>query len=82
MQPIKVPGFGQMPLPKAPFHFSETPVEITPQFSLLGQDNEQRAGQVSGLLGAARRRVDQPAVCSGEDKLLSARRKCAVDGER
>ena len=74
MQPIEVPGFGQMTLPKAPFHYSETPVEITPQFSLLGQDNESVLGK---YLGYSPQRVAELTTSGmlGEDKLLSARRK-------
>jgi CoA:oxalate CoA-transferase len=48
MQRISVPGFGDVPLPKAPFHFSETPVEIQPELSLLGQDNERVLGKYLG----------------------------------
>ena len=48
MQRIDVPGFGEIPLPKAPFHFSETPVEIPPELSLLGQDNQRVLGKYLG----------------------------------
>ena len=48
MQTVNVPGFGDIPLPKAPFHFSETPVEITPELSLLGQDNARVLGKYLG----------------------------------
>ncbi|MGO9058752.1 MAG: CaiB/BaiF CoA transferase family protein [Candidatus Binataceae bacterium] len=74
MQPMEVPGFGQMTLPKAPFHYSETPVEITPQFSLLGQDNESVLGK---YLGYSAQQVAELTTGGmlGEDKLLSARRK-------
>ena len=63
-----------MTLPKAPFHYSETPVEITPQFSLLGQDNESVLGK---YLGYSPQRVAELTTGGmlGEDKLLSARRK-------
>ena len=69
MQPIEVPGFGQMTLPKAPFHYSETPVEITPQFSLLGQDNESVLGK---YLGSSPQRVAELTTGGmlGEDQLF------------
>jgi crotonobetainyl-CoA:carnitine CoA-transferase CaiB-like acyl-CoA transferase len=47
-QTVDVPGFGQIPLPKAPFHFSETPTGIPPELSMLGQDNERVLGKYLG----------------------------------
>jgi crotonobetainyl-CoA:carnitine CoA-transferase CaiB-like acyl-CoA transferase len=44
LQRLEVPGFGQVPLPRTPFHFSETPVEIPNHLALLGQDNESVLG--------------------------------------
>ncbi len=77
MQPMNVPGFGKMALPKAPFHYSETPVEITDQFSLLGQDNENVLGK---YLDYAPQRVAELTAAGllGEDKLLRERRKSAA----
>ena len=74
MQPMNVPGFGKMALPKAPFHYSETPVEITDQFSLLGEDNETVLGK---YLDYAPQRVAELTLAGllGEDRLLRERRK-------
>jgi len=73
-QTINVPGFGDVPLPKAPFHFSETPTEIPPELSMLGQDNERVLGK---YLGYTRERV---AALTGsgvlaQDAMLAERRK-------
>ena len=48
MQPLEIPGFGQVPLPKTPYHFSETPVELPGHLALLGQDNEEVFGKYLG----------------------------------
>jgi CoA:oxalate CoA-transferase len=41
LQPLDVPGFGQVPLPRTPYHFSETPINMPTHIALLGQDNEE-----------------------------------------
>ncbi len=74
MQTVNVPGFGDIPLPKAPFHFSETPVEITAELSLLGQDNARVLGKYLGYT------AEQVAALTGkgllgEDQRLGAARK-------
>ena len=48
LQSLEVPGFGQVPLPIAPYHFSETPIEIPGHLALLGQDNEEVLGKYLG----------------------------------
>jgi crotonobetainyl-CoA:carnitine CoA-transferase CaiB-like acyl-CoA transferase len=74
MQTVNVPGYGDVPLPKAPFHFSETPVSITPELSLLGQDNERVLGK---YLGYAPEQVADLTGRGllGEAKELGERRK-------
>jgi crotonobetainyl-CoA:carnitine CoA-transferase CaiB-like acyl-CoA transferase len=54
LQPVGVPGFGQIPLPKVPYHFSQTPVEIPDHLALLGEDNEEVLGR---FLGYAEERI-------------------------
>ncbi len=56
LQALDVPGFGQVPLPKVPFHFSETPVELPTHLALLGQDNEEVLGK---YLGYAKEEVEE-----------------------
>jgi crotonobetainyl-CoA:carnitine CoA-transferase CaiB-like acyl-CoA transferase len=65
-QHVKVPGFGDVPLPKAPFHFSQTPTEIPPELSMLGQDNER---VLSKYLGYSAQRV---ATLTGSGLLAEA----------
>ena len=68
---------GDVPLPKAPFHFSETPVEIQLELSLLGQDNERVLGK---YLGYSPQKLGE-LTSSGllfESPMLSERRKRAA----
>jgi CoA:oxalate CoA-transferase len=48
LQTVDVPGFGEIPLPKAPYHYSEAVVEIRPHMALLGQDNAEVLGKYLG----------------------------------
>jgi crotonobetainyl-CoA:carnitine CoA-transferase CaiB-like acyl-CoA transferase len=74
LQTVNVPGFGDVPLPKAPFHFSETPVSITPGLSLLGQDNTQVLGKYLGYTAEQVAELTAKGLL-GEDQKLSAARK-------
>lgn len=56
LQPLDVPGFGRIPLPRVPFHFSESPVEIPNHLALLGQDNEEVLGK---YLGYGKEKVEE-----------------------
>jgi len=73
LQTVNVPGFGDVPLPKAPFHFSETPTAIQPELSMLGQDNQRVLGK---YLGYAPQRVQELTNSGvlGEAALLRQRR--------
>ena len=48
LQTVDVPGYGEIPLPKVPYLFSETKVEFKPVLSLLGQDNRPLLRQCLG----------------------------------
>jgi len=48
LQNVDVPGYGEIPLPKVPYLFSETTVEFKPVLSLLGQDNRSILKQSLG----------------------------------
>jgi len=39
LQNLNVPGYGDIPLPKVPYLFSETTVEFQPIMSMVGEDN-------------------------------------------
>jgi crotonobetainyl-CoA:carnitine CoA-transferase CaiB-like acyl-CoA transferase len=39
LQNLTVPGYGEIPLPKVPYVFSETTVEFQPILSMVGEDN-------------------------------------------
>lgn len=48
MQEIVQPGFGPVPLPKSPFHFSEAVVEIAGPSPRLGEHNAEVLQQIAG----------------------------------
>jgi crotonobetainyl-CoA:carnitine CoA-transferase CaiB-like acyl-CoA transferase len=56
LQNIEVPGYGEIPLPKVPYLFSETKVEFQPILSMLGEDNHDILGQ---FLGYSEQQLDQ-----------------------
>jgi len=39
LQHLNVPGYGDIPLPKVPYLFSDTKVEFPPILSMIGEDN-------------------------------------------
>src|SRR5260370_13747169 len=55
MQEIVQPGFGPVPLPKSPFHFSAAPVEIPGPSPRLGEHNTQ---VLESVLGYSREAVE------------------------
>jgi CoA:oxalate CoA-transferase len=74
LQTVEVPGYGEVPLPKVPYLFSETKVEFKPIFSLLGQDNRSILGEWLGYNG---QKLDelQAAGILIEDRELAEQRK-------
>jgi len=56
LQTIDVPGYGAIPLPKAPYLFSETKVEFPPILSMVGEDNREILGR---YLGYSEQRLDE-----------------------
>jgi crotonobetainyl-CoA:carnitine CoA-transferase CaiB-like acyl-CoA transferase len=48
LQNVDVPGYGEIPLPRVPYLYSETKVEFKPILSLLGQDNRAILGEWLG----------------------------------
>ena len=74
LQTVDVPGYGEVPLPKAPYLFSETKVEFKPILPLLGQDNRPILSQ---CLGYSEQKLDelQAAGILIEDREMSKERK-------
>ena len=54
MQDVTHPGIGAVAIPKTPFHFSATAVEIPRPAPLLGEHNE---AVLSGVLGLPRSQI-------------------------
>jgi crotonobetainyl-CoA:carnitine CoA-transferase CaiB-like acyl-CoA transferase len=48
LQNLDVPGYGEIPLPKVPYMFSETKVEFQPILSMVGEDNREILSQYLG----------------------------------
>jgi crotonobetainyl-CoA:carnitine CoA-transferase CaiB-like acyl-CoA transferase len=48
LQNLDVPGYGEIPLPKVPYLFSETKVEFQPILSIVGEDNRDILGEYLG----------------------------------
>jgi crotonobetainyl-CoA:carnitine CoA-transferase CaiB-like acyl-CoA transferase len=55
LQPLNVPGYGDIPLPKVPYMFSETTVEFQPILSMVGEDNRDI---LSHYLGYSEQKLD------------------------
>jgi len=77
LQNLNVPGYGEIPVPKVPYLFSETKVEFQPILSMVGEDNRDILSQ---YLGYSEQKLDelQAAGILIEDDELSeirARRK-------
>jgi CoA:oxalate CoA-transferase len=70
LQHLNVPGYGEIPLPKVPYVFSETKVEFQPILSMVGEDNREILSQ---YLGYSEQQLDdlQAAGILIEDDELS-----------
>ncbi len=70
LQNLNVPGYGEIPLPKVPYLFSETTVEFQPILSMVGEDNRDI---LSHYLGYSEQQLDdlQAAGILIEDAELS-----------
>jgi crotonobetainyl-CoA:carnitine CoA-transferase CaiB-like acyl-CoA transferase len=56
LQTINVPGYGEIPVPKVPYIFSETKTEFQPILSMLGEDNRVVLSQ---YLGYSEQKLDE-----------------------
>ena len=74
LQNLNVPGYGEIPVPKVPYLFSETTVEFQPILSMVGEDNRDILSQ---YLGYSEQKLDelQAAGILIEDYELSAIRE-------
>jgi crotonobetainyl-CoA:carnitine CoA-transferase CaiB-like acyl-CoA transferase len=48
LQNLEVPGYGEIPMPKVPYLYSETKVEFQPILSMVGEDNRAILSQYLG----------------------------------
>jgi crotonobetainyl-CoA:carnitine CoA-transferase CaiB-like acyl-CoA transferase len=55
LQNLTVPGYGDIPLPKVPYVFSDTKVEFPPLLSMVGEDNREI---LSHYLGYSEEKLD------------------------
>jgi len=56
LQNLNVPGYGEIPMPKVPYLFSDTKVEFQPILSMLGEDNRRILSQ---YLGYGEQKLDE-----------------------
>jgi crotonobetainyl-CoA:carnitine CoA-transferase CaiB-like acyl-CoA transferase len=56
LQTVNVPGYGEIPVPKVPYLFSETKTEFQPILSMLGEDNRVVLSQ---YLGYSEQKLDE-----------------------
>lgn len=56
LQNLEVPGYGEIPLPKVPYLFSDTSAEFQPILSMLGEDNREILGK---HLGYSEQKLDE-----------------------
>src|SRR5215813_8649777 len=70
LQNLNVPGYGDIPVPKVPYLFSETKVEFQPILSMVGEDNRDI---LSHYLGYSEQKLDdlQAAGILIEDRELA-----------
>lgn len=74
LQNVDIPDIGAVPLPKAPFHFSETPVKITGGVSLLGEDNQAVLGKYLGYAPEKVAALTEAGLLGGDQRLSERRR--------
>ena len=74
LQNLDVPGYGEVPMPRLPYLFSETKVEFKPILSMVGEDNR---AILSEFLGYSEQQLDelQAAGILIEDRELPEIRK-------
>ena len=79
MQDVTHPGIGAVAIPKTPFHFSATAVEIPRPAPLLGEHNE---AVLSGVLGLPKDRIvnlTQAGILVEEPLVAQLREKGEID---
>jgi crotonobetainyl-CoA:carnitine CoA-transferase CaiB-like acyl-CoA transferase len=79
MQTVNVPGFGDIPLPKAPFHFSKRRCQSRRNLACWGRTTPGCSASISAT-------AEQVAVSTGRcwarTRLSAARERSGPDGER
>src|SRR6185503_6784116 len=75
LQHLNVPGYGEIPLPKVPYVFSETKVEFQPILSMVGEDNREI---LSHYLGYREQQLDDlqaAGILIEDDELAEIRER-------
>ena len=79
MQDVAHPGIGPVAIPKAPFNFSDTTVEIPGPAPLLGQHNQAVLGQVLGFSRDRIAELTQAGIIAEEPRVAEMRSSGAID---
>jgi crotonobetainyl-CoA:carnitine CoA-transferase CaiB-like acyl-CoA transferase len=75
MQECHYPEFGNVLLPKLPFHFSETPVGFDPRTPMMGEDNAAVLGRHLGLSEGKIQAFMDSGVLAEDPRVGQARRR-------
>lgn len=79
MQDVAHPGIGPVAIPKAPFNFSATTVEIPGPAPLLGQHNRAVLGEVLGFSRDRVAELTQAGIIAEEPLVAEMRSSGAID---
>jgi crotonobetainyl-CoA:carnitine CoA-transferase CaiB-like acyl-CoA transferase len=77
MQECHYPEFGNVLLPKLPFHFSETPVEFNPRTAMMGEDNGAVLGRYLGYSEEKVQALTAAGVLAEDPRVAESRKQSA-----
>jgi len=75
LQQLNVPGYGEIPLPKVPYVFSETKVEFQPILSMAGEDNREILSQYLGYSEQQLDNLRAAGILIEDDELAEIRER-------
>ena len=75
LQHLNVPGYGEIPLPKVPYMFSETKVEFQPILSMVGEDNREILSQYLGYSEQQLDNLRAAGILIEDDELAEIRER-------
>jgi crotonobetainyl-CoA:carnitine CoA-transferase CaiB-like acyl-CoA transferase len=75
LQALEVPGYGEIPLPKVPYLFSETKVEFQPILSMAGEDNRQILREYLGYNEQRLDELEYAGILVEDSELAEIRRR-------